>query len=310
LPELLKGVAEEGVVSVLCYADDLVLFSENFEAVQRALDVLAKYCGDFKIEVNVEKTKVVKFRRGGRLKRTDVLLYMGEALEFVNCYEYLGVLLQQSWTFTKHLRKRKVKMMARMGMIRNLDRLSMKGAERFFNVMLRPIVTYAVQSFWLDLKFNHFEILDSCKLLFYKRVMGLSKGARNRKVILLLNEIPLLTEDLAKIMPMPITEEYASYVECLEEKLSDVDPEFFLTSGMVQDNWRAASKPKRLCSTAPCASIHGFHHIMVFIILSCVRTLGATRRLHCACVCTVGARLRLCSTAWIVGVFLGLVFLT
>jgi hypothetical protein len=107
---------------------------------------------------------------------------LGKALEFVNCYEYLGVLLQQSWTFTKHLRKRKVKMMARMGMIRNLDRLSMKGAERFFNVMLRPTVTYAVQSFWLYLKFNHFEILDSCKLLFYKRVMGLSKGAINRKV--------------------------------------------------------------------------------------------------------------------------------
>jgi hypothetical protein len=57
---------------------------------------------------------------------------------------------------------------------------------------------------------------------------------------------------------MPITEEYASYVECLEEKLSDVDPEFFLTSGMVQENWRAASKPKRHLATR--ASIHGFHH--------------------------------------------------
>ena len=58
---------------VLLYADDIVLMSETAEDLQNALNILKSYCDHWKLTVNVNKTKSMIFRKGGRVRGNLVL---------------------------------------------------------------------------------------------------------------------------------------------------------------------------------------------------------------------------------------------
>jgi hypothetical protein len=46
---------------VILYADDTVILSENKDGLQKALDIFESYCEIWKLQVNVNKTKVMMF---------------------------------------------------------------------------------------------------------------------------------------------------------------------------------------------------------------------------------------------------------
>ena len=48
-------------ISVLMYADDIVLLSESPIGLQNCLNNLLEYCSQWKLSVNLKKTKVVIF---------------------------------------------------------------------------------------------------------------------------------------------------------------------------------------------------------------------------------------------------------
>ena len=50
---------------LLLFADDAVLVSETREGLQRSLDNLHEYCIKWNLNVNIEKTKIVVFRKRG-----------------------------------------------------------------------------------------------------------------------------------------------------------------------------------------------------------------------------------------------------
>ena len=52
---------------LLLYADDIVIFSNTSDDLQKGLDVLSDYCQRWKLSVNTEKTKIMVFRNGGNL---------------------------------------------------------------------------------------------------------------------------------------------------------------------------------------------------------------------------------------------------
>ena len=54
-------------VPCLFWADDLVLISESKKGLQQHLNVLKKYCKDWKLGVNTDKTQVVIFKKNGKL---------------------------------------------------------------------------------------------------------------------------------------------------------------------------------------------------------------------------------------------------
>ena len=66
---------------VLLYADDTILMSESRHGLQKALDALSVYCQMWKLEVNVDKTKVMIFHKK---KRREVLSFNGNVLEIVD----------------------------------------------------------------------------------------------------------------------------------------------------------------------------------------------------------------------------------
>ena len=58
----------------LVYADDLAICNNNLCAIQQSIDRLYKYCSDnYYLGINIGKTKIMKFRRGGYLAISDVI---------------------------------------------------------------------------------------------------------------------------------------------------------------------------------------------------------------------------------------------
>ena len=240
----------------MLYADDLLFFSKSRSDVRQALRVLEKWSKDNGMVVNVDKTKIVKFRRGGKLSKHDVFKYDRKKIEIVNSFEYLGITVQSSWTFTEHLRKRVLKTVMRSRCIPDLQNLSLDAAKKFWTVMLEPIATYGISVIWNDLSVKQLQILDRSKFLFFKRVLGVHKTASNRKVAVLA-DISSLAEDLVRTGRVGSSDIFRSYIRDFEDRLSELPELFFLTPGILQSNWRTAMCENR--SVVMRFSVHGFH---------------------------------------------------
>ena len=55
------------------------------------------------MKINVTKTKVLVFRKGGQLPRNLSFIYEGEALEIVTSFKYLGIVLLLVGHFPRHI---------------------------------------------------------------------------------------------------------------------------------------------------------------------------------------------------------------
>ena len=85
------------LISILLYADDIVLLSANERDMQIIVNCLASWCNAWGLTINFNKSKMVHFRAPS-VHRSEVEIECGVSkLEFVDSYKYLGVL------FTKHL---------------------------------------------------------------------------------------------------------------------------------------------------------------------------------------------------------------
>ena len=80
-------------LSLLCYADDVVLLAESEEDLQSMLDVVSHWCKQWRLEVNVSKTKVMVF--GARGTQNTKARCCGRELDEVEEYKYLGVWLSK-----------------------------------------------------------------------------------------------------------------------------------------------------------------------------------------------------------------------
>ena len=69
------------------YTDDLVLMSRSESGLQILLNRLGEYCRKWRMEVNMEKTKVMKFSGNGH-KCKSLFLYNEKPLE--NVPKYVG----------------------------------------------------------------------------------------------------------------------------------------------------------------------------------------------------------------------------
>ena len=51
------------------------------------------------LTVNVEKTKIILFRKGGIVDKNESWTYGGQEIEIMNCFNYLGIVLSSGGAF-------------------------------------------------------------------------------------------------------------------------------------------------------------------------------------------------------------------
>lgn len=53
---------------LLLYADDLCIFDDSVIGLQRQIDILYDFCTKWGLQVNMDKTEILVFQNGGRLR--------------------------------------------------------------------------------------------------------------------------------------------------------------------------------------------------------------------------------------------------
>ena len=79
---------------LLLFADDMVLFSDNRFSLQAGLIKLYDYCNKWGLLVNVNKTKCLVFKNGGRKSVLDKWYYNREEIETVTSLNILASFFQ------------------------------------------------------------------------------------------------------------------------------------------------------------------------------------------------------------------------
>ena len=93
-----KAMKESGVGGVpignncCCFADDIVMFAESAEELQRMLEVLEVYCKKWRFETNVGKSKVMVVGGG---EEEGEWRYGGKVMGRVAEYKYVGVMVSE-----------------------------------------------------------------------------------------------------------------------------------------------------------------------------------------------------------------------
>ena len=79
------------IVEVLCllFADDIALASDTVIGLQRHLNLLKTFCDNMLVKVNIDKTKIMVFKQGGRLSRHERWTYDGHISKVVNNFSYV-----------------------------------------------------------------------------------------------------------------------------------------------------------------------------------------------------------------------------
>ena len=89
----------EEKLSMLFYADDIVLVANNEQEMQTLLNKLHGWCKRWRVLIYTDKSKVMHFRTGRR-KRTEFQFKIGNnVMKLTEKYKYLGTLLPKRTTF-------------------------------------------------------------------------------------------------------------------------------------------------------------------------------------------------------------------
>ncbi|UYV78989.1 hypothetical protein LAZ67_17000562 [Cordylochernes scorpioides] len=79
-----------GTIHLLLFADDIVLFGESKINLQIKINLIKRYFEENGLTLNQSKSKIVVFRNGGRLARSDVWFWGQQPLTVSSKYTYLG----------------------------------------------------------------------------------------------------------------------------------------------------------------------------------------------------------------------------
>ena len=68
----------------------MVIIGKTPKELQKSLDLLELYCDKRSLKVNINKTKIMVFRKRGPILSNEKWFYGNELLETVNKFNFLG----------------------------------------------------------------------------------------------------------------------------------------------------------------------------------------------------------------------------
>lgn len=171
-------------ILLLAYADDIVLFADSYVYMKKIIQALFEYCIINELEVNVNKTKVILFQKGGHghKKKHAPFLFGNRTIEYVKEYVYLGMCFTQTAVYSKAtesvVRKSKTACAATLSLICKLRTNSWEVYCKLFNSLVTSIIMYGAPVYAI----RHLEDLEKVHMLFYKRLLNLAQCTPNYAV--------------------------------------------------------------------------------------------------------------------------------
>lgn len=178
------------IVSLL-YCDDLILFANDKADLQRKLNLLDKYCELNKMIVNVSKTKIMIFRRGGRIRNSDVFYYKQHKLEVTGRYTYLGINFSSHAVFHQAAEYAKSKGRAAIANVKRImGKSQMKSWEsriKLYEACVNSTLLYAAEV-WA---YRYADNVEKCQSFFFKSLYCLPRNTPNYMIRLEMGAVKL-----------------------------------------------------------------------------------------------------------------------
>ncbi len=166
-------------IFILLYADDIVIFSESAAGLQSGLDILFTYCERWKLKVNTTKTKIMIFRKGGRIPANLHFHYNNLELEIVSTFSYLGIVFSPGGSFSKAqttLSGQAQKAIFKLNKyLYKFTNLSPKHILDLFDKLVVPILNYGGEVWG----FSQANQIERVHLKFCKRLLGVKLSTQN-----------------------------------------------------------------------------------------------------------------------------------
>ena len=168
----------------------MVLIGNSREDLQHSLNRLHEYCERWGLEVNIDKTKIVVFRKRGKIKATDKWYFNNSEKEVVDNFNYLGVILNYTGSFNlnnQYLVGKALKAMHILGNNVLKYQVNSKLSLQLFDVFVGSILNYGCQTWG----FTKAKDLEKVRLKFCKLVLGVKQSTCTAAVYGELGRYPL-----------------------------------------------------------------------------------------------------------------------
>ena len=93
-------------IYTLAYADNIVAVAKGEEGIAGLITGLEKYLKGKKLRLNVDKTKIIRFRKKGGIKREWIGRWKGVKIEEVKEFKYLGYIIRANGDQKAYIRDR------------------------------------------------------------------------------------------------------------------------------------------------------------------------------------------------------------
>lgn len=186
--QFLPGLKE---IFLLLFADDICLFSTTPAGLQNQINSLECASEKLGLSVNLQKTKIMVFRKGGHLSKYEKWFYQKSEIEIVNSYKYLGFTLTTKLSFDIALAEfaGRAKMIT-FQLLKTMWRLGSMDLSVFFKLFdaqVKPMLLYASEIWGL----KRFDVIEKIHLFACKRLLNVYPRTPNTLVYGELGRYPL-----------------------------------------------------------------------------------------------------------------------
>ena len=134
-------------LSIILYADDIVLLAPKPENLPCMLDTISAWCNKWCMQINPQKTQVLHARNRQRPRSTFQFSCTGAPLAYTESYKYLGYFVHEHINNEHHveiLTNAASRSFARIHSIfKSIGNMGLKSYETLYNAYVLPIMNYA-----------------------------------------------------------------------------------------------------------------------------------------------------------------------
>ena len=195
------------------YADDLVIFSKSAHGLQKSLDRLSSYCDTWKLNINLDKTKVMLFQPNGNICK-NIFTINNTIIECVTKYPYLGVVVTASGSYSctiPTLSDKATRALFKLKKTLKHCDVNPQLMLYLYDSTIKPIVLYGSEIWGLSevLRNGNNKInsqnfvtgkIKKLQLKFFKYILGVNKKASNFAVLGELGKFSLFTDITVNII--------------------------------------------------------------------------------------------------------------
>jgi hypothetical protein len=144
-------VDEGGRLSLLLYADDIVMIADSPEDLQRMVNELREYCRLWRFEINLDRGKTEVVVYGGPKKGVEgvEIWYGDKKINVVSGYTYLGMEIDKGGGWRRYkekmIRKTRRRVAEVWGMLLRIGKMTVKAGVRIWQALVRPLLEFGAE---------------------------------------------------------------------------------------------------------------------------------------------------------------------